>query len=135
MWRDIERCCEKYGIPFNLPSEFPRNGILAARVSLAYESQSWVPVFIKKVFESNFVHDIDIADESQLASILDSLGQDPERVLLSAKSQENKDRLRLQTQSAFDKGIFGAPTFVVGNEIFWGNDRLEDAISWSRENT
>jgi len=130
MWRDIERCCDKYGIPFEMPSEFPRNGILAARVSVAFEDESWVTDFIKKVFESNFAHDIDISDESEIASVLDSLGQDPQRVLSLAKSHGNKDRLRHQTQAAIDKGLFGAPAFVIGDEIFWGNDRLEDAIEF-----
>ena len=133
MWRDIERACEKYGIPFNKPSQFPRNGLLSARVSLAFEGESWGPEFIRRVFSANFAEDKDIADEIEIASILNSLGLDAPRIIARAKSQENKDKLRLQTQLAADKGIFGAPSFVIGKEIFWGNDRLEDAISWYKK--
>jgi len=130
MWQDISRFSEKYGIPFNKPSQFPRNGLLAARVALAFEGESWVPEFSKMVFTANFAEDRDIADEIEIASILNSLGLDVPRIVARAKSQENKDKLRSQTQLATDKGIFGAPSFVIGKEIFWGNDRLEDAFEW-----
>ena len=130
MWRDITRLSEKYGIPFVRPSQFPRNGLLAARVSVAFEDESWVPEFIKSVFISNFAEDKDISDEEVISSILNALGLDATQVIAQAKTQENKDKLREQTQLGADKSIFGAPTFVIGGEIFWGNDRLQDAIEW-----
>jgi len=130
MWRDIERNCEKFGIPFTKPSEFPRNGLLAARVAIAFDNEKWVSEFTRLVFRANFSEDKDISDKNEIASLLNSLGQNPLSVLDLAKAQENKDKLRKQTQLASDKGIFGAPTFVIGDEIFWGNDRLEDAFSW-----
>lgn len=130
MWRDIERLCEKYEISFKKPSVFPRNGILAARVALAFECENWVPEFTKKVFLANFAEDREIADEQVIDSILNSLELDPPKIIERAKTQKNKDKLRAQTQLSVDKGIFGAPTFVIGEEIFWGNDRLEDAISF-----
>jgi len=130
MWRDITRLSEKYGITFTHPSQFPRNGLLAARVSVAFEDESWVSDFIKSVFISNFAEDKDISDEEVISSILNALGLDATQVIAQAKTQENKDKLREQTQLAADKSIFGAPTFVIGGEIFWGNDRLEDAIEW-----
>ena len=130
MWRDIERNCQKFGIPFTKPSEFPRNGLLAARVALAFEDEIWVPEFTRLVFRANFAEDKDISDQDEITSVLESLGLNPESVLELAKTQENKDKLRERTELATEKGIFGAPTFVIGNEIFWGNDRLEDAISW-----
>ncbi len=128
MWRDIERLSQKYKIPFSKPSEFPRNGILAARVALAFEGESWVPEFTKKVFNSNFVEDKDISDEEVIGSILKILELNPHKIIEHAETQENKDKLRAQTQLSIDKAIFGAPSFVIGEEIFWGNDRLEDAI-------
>lgn len=133
MWRDIERLSEKYKIPFSKPSEFPRNGILASRVALAYEGDCWIPEFTKRVFNSNFVEDKDISDEEIIGSILSSLDLDATKVIENAKIQQNKDKLRAQTQLSADKGIFGAPTFVIGEEIFWGNDRLEDAIQWYKK--
>ena len=128
MWRDIERLCEKYRIPFKKPTEFPRNGILPARVALACEGEGWIPEFTKRVFIANFAEDRDISSKEVIGSILYSLDLDATSILESAIVQENKDRLRAQTKLSADKGIFGAPTFVIGEEIFWGNDRLEDAI-------
>lgn len=133
MWRDIERLCEKYVIAFNKPSEFPRNGILAARVALAFEGESWVPEFTKKVFIANFAEDREIADQDVIASILKSMDLDPAVIIERAITQENKDALRAQSQLSVEKGIFGAPTFVIGEEIFWGNDRLKDAIQYYKK--
>ena len=133
MWRDIERACEKFEIPFNKPSRFPRNGLLAARVALAFEGEGWCPEFIRRVFSANFAEDKDISDENEIGSILDTLGQDAPFVIALANSQKNKDKLREQTQLAVDKGIFGAPSFALGEEIFWGNDRLEDAFEFYKK--
>lgn len=130
MWRDIARLSEKYEIPFTPPSQFPRNGLLAARISVAFEDESWVAEFIKSVFIANFSEDKDISSEEVLSSMLNALGLDAAQIIAQAKTQENKDKLRAQTQLAADKSIFGAPTFIIGDELFWGNDRLEDAIKW-----
>ena len=130
MWRDIERLCAKYGIPFRKPSVFPRNGVLASRVALISESSEWRRSFSKLVFIANFAEDKDISDEVVIASLLESLGEDPERIIQSALLEENKAMLRHATEDAIGRGIFGAPSFVAGGEIFWGNDRLEDALDW-----
>ncbi len=130
MWRDIERLSARYGIPFRMPSEFPRNGVLASRVALASESCGWRSRFSKLVFTANFAEDRDISDEAVIASILESLGEEPGSIIRSALSEENKGRLRSATDDAIGRGIFGAPSFVADGEIFWGNDRLEDALDW-----
>lgn len=130
MWRDIERLSAKYGIHFRKPTVFPRNGVLASRVALASESQEWRSVFSKLVFIANFMEDRDISDEAVIVSILGSLGEEPVSIIRSALSEENKGRLRRATDGAIGRGIFGAPSFVAGDEIFWGNDRLEDALDW-----
>lgn len=130
MWRDIERLCKKYDVPFIKPTEFPRNGLLSARIAAAYEKETWVEDFIKSVFIANFSEDKDISDEEVISSILRRLKLDPAQIITHAKTQESKDKLRAQTQLASDKALFGAPSFVIGDEIFWGNDRLEQAIDW-----
>lgn len=132
MWRDVERLCEKYGIPFNKPSEFPRNGVLASRIAITAEEEGWCTEFSNLVYRLNFVEDKDISDENLIASALDSLGQDSETVIRRATTGEDRGRLRSQTEEAIGKGIFGAPTFVIGEEIFWGQDRLEDALQWCK---
>lgn len=133
MWRDVERLCDKYGIPFKRPSEFPRNGVLASRVAIIAEEEGWCAEFSNLVYSLNFAEDKDISDENLIASALDSLGHNSDAVIRRATTGEKRGRLRSQTEEAIDKGIFGAPTFVVGEEIFWGQDRLEDALRWCKE--
>lgn len=130
MWRDVERLCEKYGIPFLRPSRFPRSGVLASRVACSVASEQWLPEFVRAVFRANFAEDREISEGRVISSILDSLGQPGERLVEKALSSGNKERLRAQTERARRLGIFGAPSFVVGEELFWGNDRLEDAVAW-----
>jgi 2-hydroxychromene-2-carboxylate isomerase len=133
MWRDMERLCAKHGIPFRKPSQFPRNGLLPARVTLAAEEEPWIGRFVRAVYLGNFAEDADISDPKRLRGWLESAGcADPGRWLERAGCAEIKDRLRARTDDAIARGIFGAPTFAVGGEIFWGNDRMEDALAWSR---
>jgi len=132
MWRDMERLCEGYGLPFRRPSVFPRNGLLAARIACVGWDAAWLPGFVEAVYTANFARDADIADASLLAGILDASGVEGERVIAEADSPEIKQRLREQTERARALGIFGAPSFVAEGELFWGNDRLGDAIAWAR---
>jgi 2-hydroxychromene-2-carboxylate isomerase len=133
MWRDLQRLCDKYGIQFTKPSRFPRNGLLAARVACLAKatSEHWLSEFVRAVFRANFAEDREIGDAVEVRSILDSLGQPGARVVERAQAPDNKQRLREQTQRAVQYGIFGAPSFVVGEELFWGDDRLEDALTWA----
>ncbi|MDZ4762842.1 MAG: 2-hydroxychromene-2-carboxylate isomerase [Alphaproteobacteria bacterium] len=131
MWRDLERLCEKHGLPFQRPSRFPQNGLLAARIALSLPHDDR-PNFVKAVFQANFVHDRDIADLGILHGALRRAGLDPYQTLEHVQSEEVKARLRDDTAHAADLGIFGAPTFAtLDREIFWGNDRLEDALDWT----
>lgn len=130
MWRDIERQCRRHGLPFRRPTVFPRNSVLAARVACAGSGRSWLPGFIRGVFRANFAEDRDISDAAVVGGILRSLGEDGDGVIALATSPGHKDRLRRETETAWEQGIFGAPTCVVDGELFWGNDRLEEALDW-----
>jgi 2-hydroxychromene-2-carboxylate isomerase len=130
MWRDLERTCDRLGLPFRRPSQFPRGGLLAARIAASEPGAPWVPPFVRAVYRANFADDLDIARPEVLIPILESLGRDPQATLARAQSPEVKERLRQQTDEAQRLGIFGAPTVVVGRELFWGNDRLEEALAW-----
>ena len=132
MWRDLERVCARLALPFRRPSQFPRNGLLAARVACMSAAEPWLPRFVRGVYHANFAEDRDIAQPETLAAVLTGLGLPAAELLARAQSPESKDRLRAQTEEAIRLGVFGAPTFVVGGELFWGNDRLEDAVAWSR---
>ncbi|MCD0504444.1 2-hydroxychromene-2-carboxylate isomerase [Bordetella petrii] len=131
MMRDIARLADKYGIVYRRPSVFPRMSVLAARVGLLGQGQSWGHAFCQAVFRANFVHDQDIQDEGAVKRLLAGLGQDGPALIEQARQESTKEALRKQVDRARQLGIFGAPTFMAGNEMFWGNDRLEDALQWA----
>jgi 2-hydroxychromene-2-carboxylate isomerase len=131
MWRDLERICGELAISFKRPTVFPQNGLLAARVATVGDGAAWLPSFIRNVYTANFARDLDISQPDVVRACLDDLLPDPDVVLASASSDSVKDRLRQTTDRAIALGVFGAPTFVVGEEVFWGNDRLENALRWA----
>ncbi len=133
MWRDLARVCEADGLPLTLPPvRFPQNGVKAARLALVGETDGWTPAFTRAVFAANYAEQKDITDEASLRAILDNLGVDADAALASSNAPETKEALRTQTEEAKTRGLFGAPSFTVGDEIFWGNDRLEMALAWAR---
>ena len=131
MWRDLERLAEKEGLPFRHPSRFPRNGLLAARVALVGVEEGWVAPFARAVMSANFAEDREIGEEAVIVEILGALGLPAAELMARAQADANKLALRCQTERAAELGLFGAPSFRVGEELFWGNDRLEDALAWA----
>ena len=128
VWTDMERQCRKYQLGWTKPSTFPRRSILPARIATLADGQPWQGEFIRRVMALNFVGDHDIEDHAALGEILASLGQDGPATIAAAETDAIKQQLRARTEEAQHKGIFGAPTFFVGDERFWGNDRLDDAL-------
>jgi 2-hydroxychromene-2-carboxylate isomerase len=133
MWRDLARICAAEGLPLRRPSVFPRNGLLAARIAYGGGDQAWVPAFVRGVYSANFAEDREIGSPEVLAEILTAVGRDPADALARAGSPEVKAGLREQTETAQRQGIFGAPSFYAGGELFWGNDRLEQALAWAAQ--
>jgi 2-hydroxychromene-2-carboxylate isomerase len=131
MWRDLERLCQDYGLDFKRPSVFPRNGLRAARIACIAADEGWCAELTRAVFRANFAQDRNISDTGVLAEIVSDLGRDSTEVIDASDTPANKERLRAQTKEAKRHGIFGAPSFTVGRELFWGNDRLGLAIAWS----
>jgi 2-hydroxychromene-2-carboxylate isomerase len=131
MWRDLERLCANYGLPLRRPSRFPRSGLLAARITCAAEGAAWLPEFVRAVYRANFAQDREISDPSVIAEVLEALDLPAPALIERAETDEAKGRLRARTEEAQRRGIFGAPSFVVEGELFWGNDRLEDALEWA----
>ena len=130
VWRDMVRQCAKYGLRWQQPSAFPRNGLLAARVALQGDDMPWLEEFCEQVMQANFADDREIADPVFIAALLDRLGADSAALIAAAGSDSCKAALRTRTADAQARGIFGAPTFFVGDEMFWGNDRLDDALAF-----
>jgi 2-hydroxychromene-2-carboxylate isomerase len=133
MWQDMARQCRKYGLRWVQPTTFPRLGVLPARVALLGAAAPWIGAFCRRVMELNFVHDEDINELGRLVPILSDLDLPAADILAEARSEPTKTRLREQTEQARIRGIFGAPTFFVGTEMFWGNDRLDDALLFASE--
>ncbi|MBI3702629.1 MAG: 2-hydroxychromene-2-carboxylate isomerase [Rhizobiales bacterium] len=132
MWRDLERICGALKLPFAQPALFPQNSVLAARVALIALAQDWGEDFCRAVYAAEFGAGRNIGEQTTIAVILAGLGQDAGAVLERAQSDATKPLLRAQTEQARTLGIFGAPSFVTADgELFWGNDRLEDALEWA----
>ncbi len=132
VWRDMERQCAKYGLPWRRPGAFPRNALLAARIALHGEGAPWVDDFCEQVMLANFAEDRDIANEAVIAAILGDLAVDGAAIIAAAREEACKAALRERTAQAQARGIFGAPMFFVDGEMFWGNDRLEDACAFAQ---
>lgn len=132
MWRDMERRAAKYGLPFKRPDPdskdaFPQNGLAAARLAIIGLEQSWGRTFCKSVFTAQFADGHNISDRAFVAKLALQAGAHEEEVE-QANADTNKAVLRAQTEQAVALGLFGAPSFMVGEELFWGDDRLEDAL-------
>jgi 2-hydroxychromene-2-carboxylate isomerase len=131
MWKDLTRICAAEDIPLEKPFKFPQNGLKAARLALVAGER--IGDFTRAVYTANFAEQKDIADEATLTDIVTKLGMDAEATFEAANTPENKAALKAQTDEAIKRDIFGAPWFFVGDEPFWGNDRLEDAIKWAKK--
>jgi 2-hydroxychromene-2-carboxylate isomerase len=134
MWRDLARLCADLALPFRRPEAFPQSSLLAARVALVGLDNSWGEAFCRTVFHAEFAEGRRIDDAAVISDILAGCTPDAAAVLDAALADDNKQRLRQQTEEAQRLGIFGAPAFItVDGELFWGNDRLERALQWARD--
>jgi 2-hydroxychromene-2-carboxylate isomerase len=133
MWRDMERECARLGVPFRRPSVFPRNGLAAARVAAAGEGEPWLSAFVRQVYLAQFRDDREIGDLGVLSEALTVAGcPDPDRLLALSASDGVKQKLRARTDEAMALGLFGAPSFVARGELFWGSDRLDQALAQAK---
>lgn len=135
MWRDMERRCAARGLPFRRPAltgaaAFPQNGLYAARLALIGFDQGWGEGFTRRVFTAQFGEGKNIAGAALLADLASQSGAPAEAVTLSGEA-DIKQRLADQVDEARHNRIFGAPSFMVGSELFWGDDRLEEALDWA----
>ena len=133
MWRDLERLCADLQLPFRRPDPFPQNSLLAARVALVGLDHAWGEDFCRAVFRAEFGDGCRIDDTAVIGDILAGLQVDARNALAAAQSDAVKARLRSETEAAQRLGLFGAPSFTTADgELFWGNDRLEPALRWTK---
>ncbi|MEO0568685.1 MAG: 2-hydroxychromene-2-carboxylate isomerase [Pseudomonadota bacterium] len=134
MWRDLERTCERLGLGLRRPDPFPQNSLLASRVAKALPDNRRRAAFSRAVYSCEFEEGGQISEPDVLADLLETLGEDADVLLDQASNQGNKDALKSATALAKEFGLFGAPTFRTSDgEIFWGNDRLEEALDWTKK--
>lgn len=124
MLADLKRWAAREEIPFVFSSSFPHNTLLAMRVLTAADADELVPLSLA-LFRAAWAEDRDIGDRAVLVEVL---GDRADALLTRAQDRGVKDRLRATTDAAVAAGAFGAPTFVVGDALFWGNDRLDWAL-------
>jgi 2-hydroxychromene-2-carboxylate isomerase len=132
LWRDLVRQAARLDLPLQRPTPFPQNSLTAARIALALRDAGQIALFSRGVFSASFGEGRSISEPESLAAILRSIDLDPGRVLTQAQNPDMKGRLRAETEEARSRGLFGAPSFLTSDgELFWGNDRLEEAIAWA----
>jgi 2-hydroxychromene-2-carboxylate isomerase len=132
MWRDVERRALRHGIPYRRPSTYPPpNVLLPARIGCVAQQQGWCEAFTQEVFRLHWTEDVLIGTENNIGRSLEAVGKNVKDTVAIAQSEDNKAFLRRQTEQAKSLGVFGSPTFVVADELFWGDDRLEDALDFA----
>ena len=129
MWRDMERLCETRGLQLVRPDPFPQNSLSAARLALAAENEPWHGNYCKGVYLAEFAEAKQINQPSTLAEILTNLGVEPEPWLELIMQDRIKQALKNRVAEAVEHGIFGAPSFIADGELYWGDDRLDQALA------
>ena len=131
MWRDIGRRAAKYGLQSNLPAPYPITDFdIANHVAIVGRDEGWLPSYARETYRRWMVDGQQAGSEPNLSSSLTAIGEDAARVIARAKTEQVAGELSKATDEVRKLGIFGAPSFVARGEVFWGDDRLEDAIQW-----
>jgi len=129
---DISRWVARYSVPFKMNPEFPQNTINALRIALVALKQGEFPDIHQGLFDAMWVKEENLSDKEVLAGVIASAGCDTEKYIADIARQEIKDELKANTAEAIRRGAFGAPTFYIGEQMFFGNDRfdfIEEAIA------
>jgi len=122
MGNDLQRWADHYGVPWKMSSHFPANTIKAMRLVLVDDAKAGDVALA--AFRAMWAEDRNITEEAELRRIAEMGGLDPATALQAIEAPAIKDRLRANTDEAAARGAFGAPTMFVGDELYWGNDRL-----------
>jgi len=122
---DIARWLARYGLGFEFNPHFPVNTVKAMRGALVALEGEGFPAYHQALFRAMWLEKKNLADEAVLGEVIAGAGLDPGKILSRIGEQEVKDRLRANTDEAVERGAFGAPTFFVGDQMFFGNDRLD----------
>ena len=131
MWRDVQRRANFYGFDAKVPAPYPLKEFdLANKVAIFGKDQGWIKEYTILTYKKWFLEHLEPGSEPNLSSTLREIGLDPDKIINLAQADEIEQKYLKNTEMAKNKGIFGSPTFIVENEVFWGDDRCEDAIKW-----
>ena len=135
MWRDIQRRSILYSIEVpKVPVPYPINNLdLANCVALVGVNEGWILEYLEQAYNLWFIDHIEAGSVENLNDSFNKINLDAETIIETANSSKILHQYEQNTQTAKDKSVFGSPTFIVGSELFWGDDRLEDAIEWARK--
>mgnify|MGYP001245292543 CR=1 FL=1 len=135
MWRDIERRAKLYGFDAKVPAPYPLSEFdLANKIAVLGMNKDWGIKYVRRTYQRWFKEGLEPAVEPNLSEILTSLNLNPAEIKKMANQEDNHKKYLMQTEKAKSKKIFGSPTFILNGEVFWGDDRLEDCIRWSKKN-
>ena len=131
MWRDVQRRANFYGFNAKVPAPYPLKEFdLANKVAILGKDQGWIKKYTILTYKKWFLDHLEPGSEPNLSSTLKEIGLDSDSLIKKAQTDEIEQKYLKNTEMAKNKGIFGSPTFIVENEVFWGDDRCEDAIKW-----
>ena len=133
MIRDCKLVAEKNKINFKFNSYFPIKTLNLMRGAMIAEEDDFQIFYIDKIFDAIWKDGLNMNDQNIIDKIIKNLEINPKTFFLRSSSQNIKNNLKQKTDDAYQKGIFGAPTFVVNNKIFWGQDRLEFALAEAKK--
>jgi 2-hydroxychromene-2-carboxylate isomerase len=133
MWRDIERRAAMYGLPIRLPAPYPLKELdLANRLVVLGLAEGWGIPYVQASYRRWFVEGHEPGIEPNLSASLAEAGQETKRAVERSEGDDVVELYESATDEAKKLGVFGSPTFAVGKELFWGDDRLDDALNWFR---
>ena len=123
---DLQRWAKRHQLPFRMPTRFPIKTSPALRGALAMRRFGKEWAFMEAIFAAYWERDdASVAEPSGLRPVAEALGVEPDVFLALSASEEIRRELIAETDAGLSRGVFGAPTFVVGQEIFWGKDRMD----------
>ena len=132
MWRDIERRAEGYGFFAKTPAPYPLSEFdLANQIAILGLEKDWGIDYVRLTYKKWFQEGKEPAIEPSISEVCNELKLNKDEITSEALKKEIQDKYEANTNSARENKIFGSPSFVVKNEVFWGDDRMEDAIKWN----
>jgi 2-hydroxychromene-2-carboxylate isomerase len=125
MGADLQRFAKRYGVVLNMNAHFPVNTLPLMRGAVAYQQTPQFDIYMNAMFDAMWAHPRNLNDEAEIAHVLRDIGIKPEDFMTRIDRPDVKERLKANTEGAVARGVFGAPSFFVNGELFFGQDRMD----------